>query len=59
MKVTTEGLTLGIINGLERSGYKVELEDGGEYATITKEAPLSASDGVPVVNGWGSMGEYL
>lgn len=59
MKVTTEGLTLGIISGLQRSGYKVEIEDGGSYANITKEALLSAIVSDPDGQGWGSMGEPL
>lgn len=40
MKVTTEGLTLGVIASLEAKGYKVELEDDGLYANITKDVPV-------------------
>ena len=59
MKVTTEGLTLGIIKGLEKSGYKVEVDGDGTFANITKEAPLRASEAVVDGGGWGSLGEYL
>lgn len=56
MKITTEGLTLGVIAALERKGYKVEIEGGGEYANVTKETPVQA---VPDTEGWGSVGESL
>lgn len=56
MKVTTEGLTIGVIAGLVAKGYKVEIEDGEQYANITKEAPLSPSVSIPEVGGYGGMG---
>lgn len=56
MKVTTEGLTLGVIASLEAKGYKVELESDGLYANISKEQPVEAA---PEPDGWGSMGENI
>ena len=45
MKITTEGLTLGVIAGLETKGYKVEIEDDGLYANISKDATGIITEG--------------
>lgn len=55
MKVSTDQLTTKMCDHLSRLGYMIEIEDGCEFASVTKPA-LEAQ---PVVESWGSMGEPL
>lgn len=59
MKLSTDGLTLGTIKGLEAKGYKVVMEDGGQFVDVSLEPSVSLSTGLADSLGWGSLGEYM
>jgi hypothetical protein len=57
MKITTEGLTLGLAKRLNESGYSVVVDEDGHFAEVQKERnePKLIVDKY----GWGALSEYM